>query len=210
MNRLFQSQDLERIKVAVENAEKNTSGEIVPVITAKSVRYAWLTCLLALLGLCAGTATAIWLHHYWPFAAELSTVLALQAGGLLLGAVIGRSAIVMRLLLGDLWLEHEVTAAAQLAFVREGLFNTRDRTGILIFLSLRERKVVILADKGINEKVNPTYWDEAVKKIVKGIRDGASGEALARVILEMGDKLSEHFPRKSDDKNELSDNVRIQ
>jgi putative membrane protein len=208
-NKFFLKQDLERIKAAVVKAEASTSGEIVPVVAMKSVRHAWLTCLLALMGLMAGTATGIWLHYYWPFAAELSTIFALQAGGLVLGALIGRSAFVMRALLGSHWLDHEVFAAAQLAFVREGLFNTCDRTGILIFVSLRERRVVILADKGIHEKVAPNYWDDAVKKIVGGIRNGTSGDALAEVILEMGRNLSKHFPRKADDKNELSDDVRL-
>ncbi|MGE3260952.1 MAG: TPM domain-containing protein [Bacteriovoracia bacterium] len=208
-SRFFIKQDLQRIKAAVGKAEAKTSGEIVPVIAAKSVHYAWLVFLLGVLGLAAGTCTGLWLSHYWPFAAELSTIFALQGGGLALGALLGRSAWIMRKLLGDLWMEQEVFSAAQLAFVKEGLFNTRDHTGILIYISLRERRVVILADKGINEKVSPTYWDEEVKKIVIGLRNGTAGDALVEVVEEVGGKLAEHFPKKADDTNELEDQVRL-
>lgn len=209
-SKFFLERDKKRIHEAVKLAEARTSGEIVPVVAMKSVRYAWLACSLGLLGLVAGTVAGLLLSYYWPFAAELRTILELQAAGLLIGALLGSWAPVMRLLLGKDWIDEEVQAAAQLAFVREGLFNTRDRTGILIFISMRERRVVVLADKGINEKVSAGYWDEEVAKIILGIRTGTAGDALVTVIGEMGEKLAEHFPRKDDDSNELTDKLRLQ
>lgn len=208
-SRFFLTRDLERITLAVRAAEKHTSGEIVPVIARKSVPFAWLVAALGFTGLLAGTACGFWISHRWPFATELHTIFLLQGTGLLVGALLGCTPWVLRQVLGPQRLAHEVRAAAQQAFMQEGLMRTKERTGILIYVSLRERHVVILADQGINDKVKPGYWDGAVKKIVDGIRLGTSGDALAEVIGEMGSKLGDHFPRKPGDVNEIPDEPRL-
>lgn len=208
-NKFFLAQDEKRIQAAVHAAELKTSGEIVPVIASRSVRYGWFAALFGFFGLIAGTASYFLLQHFFPFAAEHNFVFLLQGGGLVFGLLVGCSSWVMRMVLGQARLTEEVMAAAQLAFVQEGLINTQDRTGILIYIALQEHRVVVLGDRGINEKVSTTYWEEAGKKIVAGIRNGTAGDALVEVIEEMGGRLAEHFPRKANDTNELGDKPRF-
>jgi putative membrane protein len=102
----------------------------------------------------------------------------------------------------------EVKQAAHVSFLRHGLMNTRDRTGVLVFVSLRERRVQILADKGISDKVGKGYWKEEALKLVERIQAGRAAEGMVSVIQDIGQKLEKHFPRKADDTNELSNSLR--
>jgi putative membrane protein len=90
------------------------------------------------------------------------------------------------------------------------VFATRDRTGILIFLSLLEHKVRVLGDSGINAKVQQSDWDGVTQLIVSGIRERRATDGLVAAIRECGRLLDAHgFRRRSDDKDELSDNLRM-
>ena len=97
------------------------------------------------------------------------------------------------------------------AFISEEVFATRDRTGILIFLSLHERRVLVLGDSGINKKVKPSDWDGIVNMIVSGIREGKTTEGMISAIRECGKLLEQHgVQRRPDDTDELSDDLRVQ
>ena len=82
---------------------------------------------------------------------------------------------------------------------------TRDETGVLILISLFERRVHVLADRGIHTKVPSQAWEEIVSRVTEGIRRGNACEALCAAIGRCADLLEEHFPRKADDSNELPD-----
>jgi uncharacterized membrane protein len=92
-------------------------------------------------------------------------------------------------------------------FFRLKMNETIDKTGILIFLILKERKFHILADEGINAKVPDNTWDSISNKIQKKFRDGNFCEGILDGIENIGKKLSEHFPIKQGDTNELSNKV---
>ena len=87
--------------------------------------------------------------------------------------------------------------------------ETRDKTGILIFLLLKEKQFQILADEGINEKVDPDTWKKQAKILVNFFKEKNYTEGLVTLIQNMGKILTEHFPIKEDDANELSDEVVI-
>jgi putative membrane protein len=89
------------------------------------------------------------------------------------------------------------------AFTGHGLHYTNAHTGILIFASLLERRVVVLADRGINQKVSAGTWDEVVKILIAGLKSGRSCDAFCKAIELCGELLAEHFPRQADDKDEL-------
>jgi putative membrane protein len=88
------------------------------------------------------------------------------------------------------------------------VFKTAGRTGILIFLSLFERRVVILADSGIHAAVPPSAWDEIAGRLAASLKRGERGAALVRAIQECG-ALLERPPlsRAADDANELPDTL---
>ena len=73
-----------------------------------------------------------------------------------------------------------------------------------------ERKVIILADAGINQKVSKEFWDVIVKEMLLKIKNGSYRDAFCDSIETIGEKLIQHFPIKKDDTNELSDDVVVE
>ena len=88
-------------------------------------------------------------------------------------------------------------------FFERGLHLTRARTGVLIFVSVAEHHVEIIADAGINALVPPGTWDRAVAEFVERVRRGRIAEGFLAAIGQVGDRLAEHFPRPADDTDEL-------
>lgn len=208
LRKFISDQDKQAIEKAVGAAEANTSGEIVPAIVESSSGYEWVTYRAALLGWAAASLATVVMHYLHPFALEFWHIYAAQAVGLFLGWMLSRCAWTLRLLVPPSVMEQEVLEAAQGAFLRFGLTNTRDRTGVLIFVSLKEHRVQILGDKGIHEKVGTDFWKAETDRIVTAIREGRAAQGIIAAIGDIGQKLQMHFPRKSDDTNELPDRVR--
>ena len=98
---------------------------------------------------------------------------------------------------------------AEEEFYRLGIAKTRDDTGILIFIILEDRQFYILADKGINEKVQPDTWNSIKDSMQEKFLQGEFCKGILLGIEEVGKKLSVHFPIKPDDTNELSNRVII-
>lgn len=96
---------------------------------------------------------------------------------------------------------------AEKEFYKLGMNKTRDKTGILIFFSLAEKKFHILADEGINSKVDQSVWDEIRDNILQNFLEGKYCEGILSGIKEVGEILGKYFPIKSDDTNELSNKV---
>lgn len=94
-------------------------------------------------------------------------------------------------------------------FHRLGMNNTRDKSGILFFLLLNDREFYILPDEGITSKLPQAFWDELAKKTEQYFKEKNFFEGIIYTLKECGKVLAEHFPRKPDDINELSDNVEI-
>ena len=113
-----------------------------------------------------------------------------------------------RFFISDREIEEEVQEAALTGFFKEELYRTRDETGILIFISVFEHRVWVLADRGINARVNKGRWDEVVAHIVTGIKKGHQADAICDAVKEVGQILAQHFPVKQDDIDEL-DNLII-
>jgi uncharacterized membrane protein len=90
-----------------------------------------------------------------------------------------------------------------------GMHKTKDRTGVLIFLLLEDKKFYILADEGIHTKVEDGKWT----KIAGGMSSHFSRKNFKQGIIQgvqlVGEELSKHFPHKADDKNELPNEVRV-
>lgn len=207
----FSDSDLEAIRVAVAEAEKGTSGEIVPYVVDASDEYlgaAWKGAAFgALLGALAGWAVHRW-GGFWGTHLFAWMVLP-PAGGAALGYLAALLPALRRWLAGPELLELRTRRRAEAAFLEEEVFRTRDRTGILIFVSLFEHRVVVLGDSGINSKVEPREWDEVVRLAVAGIRRGRPGEALAEAVRACGVLLARQgVARRPDDSDELADELR--
>jgi len=193
-------EEQENIELAVKQAESQTSGEIVPMIVDSSYEYP----RAELIG--AGTlALATGLLVSWLFGGESIWwfVPAYIVSFLIFHCVIRRSPGLKRKLINPNELTAEVKEKAVVSFVEQGLHETRDRTGILILISLFEHRVQVLADSGINAKVPAHTWDQIVDIIIDGLKNKRSAAAICQAIERCGELLQEHFPRKHDDTDEL-------
>ncbi len=107
-------------------------------------------------------------------------------------------------------LETEVRLRALRAFYEKGLYRTREATGVLFFISLFERKVWILADRGIHARIEEDRLQSSARSVARAIRDGRAAATLCAEIEAVGKVLAEHFPPRADDVNELPDEVLIE
>lgn len=193
------------IEEAIARAESRTSGEIVPMIVDRSDAYPHVDFMGALIVQFAALLAAVWLLPAYDY---LSLV-GLQVLGLVAGFLAFRFVDPLkRVCLSRRVAEEEVFERALRAFREMAVSRTAERTGILILVSLLERRVQVLADSGINARVRPGTWDEAVGIVLAGIRAGDLCRGLCDAIERCGEILAREFPIRPDDVNELPDGLR--
>ena len=101
-----------------------------------------------------------------------------------------------------------VEKAADKAFVRMGMTNTKERNGVLFFVVPARRKFVVLGDRGIHERVGQNFWNSVAAAVSEKFREGDFTGGLVGGIQKVGEQLATHFPYDaSADKNELSNTV---
>jgi putative membrane protein len=213
LERLFPEGDRERIRATVDAAERHTSGEIVPYVVERSDHYEeaeWrcgaVLAAVAILGVViAHNLTTVWLPVDLLWAGTAA------AGGFFVGICLVRLLPpVLRFFAGGHTLDHRVAQRGAQAFLAEEVFATRDRTGILIFVSMLEHRVLVVGDTGINARVGQEAWAGVVNSALKGIRRGAPTDGLVDAIGECGKLLAgSGVAVKPDDRNELRDELRI-
>lgn len=208
----FSPQEVNEIEQVVKDAETATAGEIVPYVVGRSDPYHeafWRGACLGALALAMAAAAAHELGSFWGYGLLWLAVPPVAGAGLGWLAVAAWPWLRRALINGE-QMEQMVRMRAQGAFLEQEVFDTRDRTGILIFLSLFEHRVVVLGDSGINAKVRQNEWDSIVAGIAAGIRAGTPGVALAEGIRRCGALLRERrVERRADDTDELSDKLRL-
>ena len=218
---LISHHDHRRVSDAVEAAERHTAGEIVTAVAARSDAYhdaALHWAVLAMLGVPAvfalrpGWATALWeaVAGGWSAVpAGAPYVLVLALGTL--------TFLIVRLLLSRMPLRMALTPGATktrrvrrqaLALFRVGAERrTRGRTGVLIYLSVAERRAEIVADAAIHAKVAENVWGEAMAALLADVRAGRVADGLVAAVGKVGAVLAEHFPTEENDVNELPDRL---
>jgi putative membrane protein len=196
----FTAAEQQRIEAAVQLAESRTSGEIVPMVVDESYDYPRAEILGAGLLALASAVSLSWAffgeslwHFLWLFV----------LGYFPFKQLIRRVPALRRRLIHPTEISAEVAEKAIVCFLEQGLHHTCDETGILILISLFERRVQVLADRGINAVVPPSTWDGIVATITAGIRSGDTATALCAAIETCGRLLEAHFPVKADDRDEL-------
>jgi putative membrane protein len=212
----FTEAELESIQAAVHAAEEKTSGEIVPYVAIRSAAYSvalWragvvfglaaMLIMLAASGLGMGWSSG-WFEE--PAGVAVGTILAALLGVLSTYSL----PALRRAMAGRGTLELAVHRRALQAFLDEEVFDTRDRTGILLFVSLFERRIEVLGDAGINAKVSPDEWGDVVHLMRDGVISGALASGLTAGIERCGALLAEKgVAIRDDDTNELPDGLRM-
>ncbi|HEX5661176.1 MAG TPA: hypothetical protein VFX59_28490 [Polyangiales bacterium] len=201
---LFSKSEADQIAAAITEVEKSTAGEIVVAEDVRSDDYAEVRLAWAF-GL--GLAVAGGAHLFWPWL-EAGWLLGAELGVFLLVWLLSALPVVLRRLVPGGRAHEAVDRAARLAFVEHAVFRTRDRTGVLIFLSALEHRVVILGDDGIHARVQNPGWEALVAELAQSIRAGRAGEGVCTVVRKLGVRLGEAAPIRPDDENELANHVR--
>jgi putative membrane protein len=204
--RFLSEDERARISAAVEKAEKLTAGEIVVMIIPASYHYPMANvigaaaCALAL-GLLLTPLIGGWLwigkQNMWLFLGLFTVFF------ILFHEVIKRTLWLKRHFISRKEIDAEVKEAAVTHFFNHGLYRTRDKTGVLVLISVFERRVWVLADQGIDAKVPQGQWEDIVKMITDGIKQERAAEAICAAVEKMGDLLKAHFPIKAGDTDEL-------
>jgi uncharacterized membrane protein len=103
----------------------------------------------------------------------------------------------------------DVLSRAQRVFRRLGMHKTAERHGVLVYLAVEERRLAVVGDEGIHGRVGDRHWNRVRDLMLEKLRENAPRQALERAIEELGQALAEHYPRRPDDRNELSDEVSV-
>ena len=195
-----------RVDKAVKDAEKLTAGEIVVMIISASYQYPMANVIGAAafalpLALLLTPLVGGWLwiggQNMWLFLGFLTIFF------IMFHEVIKRIPRLKRFFISRKEIDDEVEEAAITNFFDQDLYRTRDETGVLVLISVFERRVWILADRGINAKVAEGQWDEIVKMITDGIKQKRPADAICEAVEKIGALLRLHFPVKPDDTDEL-------
>jgi putative membrane protein len=146
------------------------------------------------LGGAAAAAALVGLELYAPGAPGWA-LLILQAAALAAAHALACRSAVRRMLLPAGLVESQVQQRARRCFREQGLTRTRGRTGILIFVALLERRVVVLADEGIHRALDPDErWQQVVDLVLAGLRAGQGIEGLEAGVRRCGEILARHVP----------------
>lgn len=197
-------QDRERISKAIRAAEAKTSGEIVCVLAQTSSDATALPILIA-----AVAALALpWLLVAFT-AMTVYRILSLQVIVflvLLMILCLPRVRVALMPRRARRAVAHRV---ARQQFTARGIARTKDRSGILIFVSLTERYARIIADEGIAARVGQSEWQAAVDALIAHMRDGRIADGYITAIDLCGAELAKHFPRTEADREELPDRIYV-
>jgi len=98
---------------------------------------------------------------------------------------------------------------AHRVFAHLGMHLTAEHHGVLIYLAVEDRKLAIVGDSGIHRRVGDTYWEHVRDLMLAKLREGRPLDAVVAGVDELGRVLAQHFPRRPDDQNELSDHVSL-
>ncbi len=210
------------VTAAVAEAEQHTNGEIVTIVTDLSDHYddipmAWASAVafIALatyatfpefyIGLIHGL-TGGWGHEYstGEYLALLLTAVALKW----IGTWCILKWMPLRLALTPKAIKMKRVRGRAMSLFKVGAESkTMGRTGILLYLSMKEHRAEILADEAIASKVAPEIWGDAMVALLDQVKAGHPGAGVAAAVAQMGVVLAEHFPKGTENPNELPDRL---
>ncbi|ALJ14792.1 TPM domain-containing protein [Sphingopyxis macrogoltabida] len=214
--------DHDLVTVAVAAAEAHTSGEIVTVVAAQSNDYDDVALVWAsVIAFLAMSVIALFPEFYQGLYYRLTGGWGHElTANEWLGTVIAVGVlkwIGMWLIL--LWrplrlaLTPRAIKAGRVRARAVDLFKvgteakTLGRTGVLLYLSLKEHRADIVADEAIAAKVAPEVWGDAMAALIDDVRAGRPGAGMAAAVTQMGVVLAEHFPKGDENPNELPDRL---
>lgn len=195
---------LAAVHAELVRAEQRTVGEILPVVLERSDEHPGARWLAALSFVLLGSGLLALLGRWGD---PWLVLLAQLASGALGYATARCLPDFQRLFVREARATEMAEEQAFQEFWRHGLQDTEARTGVLVFVSLFERRAIVLGDTGIDTKVSEEHWQATTEAILKGIASGSLRDGLVAGIRSSGAVLAEHFPWTAGDRNEVPDRV---
>ena len=202
----------ERVRARVAALESARGVEVVTAVVARADSYPevpWKAFALgASFATLAATVAALLEPGWGAFEAVVETVVAVLAAGSAFALASVWITPLARVLVPAGRREVEATQYAQALFLEHELHRTRRRDGILLLVSLLEHQVVVLADRGISEKVEQAAFDQVVAAVTATLSRASIAEALLAGLVRLDEILTQHgICAPSGDTNELADTV---
>lgn len=200
--------DHKRISDAIAKAESKTSGEIFCVLARASDAYFFPSAFFVTIAVLVVGLIVAFLLDYWWFTIRLPEFAALQLLGVLAVLIVLWAFPAFRVH----YVPHSVRRRrahdnAVRQFLAHNIHLTGERTGVLLFLSMEERYAEVIADSGINERVEQKDWDRIVALLISHTAKGRLADGFCEAVEDVGTLLARHFPPAPDDRNELDDHL---
>lgn len=223
---LLSAVDHERIEQAVRDVETRTRGEIVCVVAEEASDYSevpllWaaaialvapsipltlMSAIITVRQVFFGLEATEWLSAQ-SLVIGMAMLTSMQFALFILVVLLTFIPGVRRFLTPGFLKRRYVRQRAFEQFIAKGLTRTIDRAGILIYASLQDRYAELIADQGINDKVEKGAWNRTISDLVGAIRQGRPGDGFVAAVRDCGNHLQKHFPALPLNPNELPDAV---
>ncbi|MBD3669439.1 MAG: TPM domain-containing protein [Gammaproteobacteria bacterium] len=181
--------------------ESRTSGELVAVIAHRSDDYLYIPVLWAALSALIVPGPLLF------FDVTGVSFSVLQVATFLIAAALLRWPVLKMRFIPREVKRRRAALMAKEQFLEQNLHHTAQRNGILIYISVAEHYVELIADKGVNDVVPLGTWDTLVQQLLGHIRQGEIEVGLITTVRQCGDILEQHFPAMARDINELPNHL---
>ena len=202
----FSEQEKKDILDAVLKAESTTNGEIAPVIVAQSDLYPAAHFRLA--SLCA---FLLLLANYYlePLSDDPALYLVAFIAGSILGMLLANISLLKRLFTSRSEKDEEFKQRAYESFLLNGITETKNRNGVQLFISALEHKAMIIADVGIQKKVDNEAWQTIIDELLPYLKNKSYTHGIIKSVGSIGEVLTKHFPQDHTDEDELPNKLII-
>lgn len=207
-HKLISAEDHIRIGEAIRKAEAGTGGEVYAVLARSSDDYFFAAGFVATCGILAASVIAAFLAHWYWFNISLPVFGLAILAAFVTAMILLRFLPLLRIYLvprGIRYKRAHLNAVQQ--FLARNVHNTKNRTGILLFVSLAEQYAEVVADAGINAKVSQEEWNAIVGTLTHHASRLEVVEGFVMAIEQAGQLLAKHFPPGTVSANELDDHL---
>jgi len=198
-----------QIEASVQQAEKKTRGEIVPMIVRRSATVGHIPIVIFSIGLLFYFISGVYDYSHENFEYSWAVTFAWAVVLVPISRLASRSPKVQRLFVNPMDRSGQAQMRAMNEFYYSGLNKTVGSTGILLFVSLEDHQAVVLADKNISEKLPAETWNTVVQTLLQGAKKKNLASGFSDSIDMCGEILKEHFPILPDDVDELPNHLVI-
>jgi putative membrane protein len=208
---------IKSVEEAIAHAEKDTLGEIVVAVARVSGKYDRAEDIFGLL-LAIGILAVVWKHFAMPidphsfdnvtYSLGILPIIALIIVSFIAGSALATYVPILKIpFIPKNEAHEEVNRSAAECFYHYGIGKTINATGILLYISLYERIVVIKGDSAISKKVSQNSWNIVCREIIDGLKQKKADKGLVAAINQCGILLKEHFPSSGQNINELPNRI---